>query len=443
MSQRKKPGNKFFYGWVIAFLSFLTILSSIGPRSAFGNLVNPWATDFGWSLQQISFAASLSVFLYGVSQPFIGWLVNRFGPKKVTLGGLLAYGIASLLLSFINSLWQLYLLYGIVMGIAWSACSNVPLSVLVSAWFYKRRGIALSLVHSGMAIGQFLLIPLSMALILSQGWRLATAFLSFIVLGIALPMVWKLAHDNPQEMGLLPDGRTEEVSSTRAILKGRRDLPYPAPPPSLGLRAAMGTLSFWLLVGSFFICGLTAHLLSVHFVPAAISSGYAPMTAAKAAGLMGGASALGIWISGFLSDAMGRKIPLAALYLLRGLGLIMLLSSAGEPTLYLSAFLIGFGTLGTASLTAGLVADTYGVATMGTILGAISMGHQIGGGISIYLAGVIAHKSGNYYLAFLSAAFFLFAAFLSCLFIREKRPTFAEATPQATRRAQALDPPQE
>ena len=314
-----------------------------------------------------------------------------------------------------------FLLYGLVVGISWSACTTISLSALISSWFYKKRGLALSIAQSGMALGQFLLIPFSMFLIINQGWRLAIGFLGGLVLVVALPLVWKLVRDTPQEMGLLPDGR-KEVDNPAKLATGASKASQSPQPSSFGLGQAMGTSSFWLLVGSFFVCGLTAHMLSVHFVPAAISSGYPPLKAATAGGLMGGASILGIWVSGFISDIIGRKIPLASLYLLRGLGLIMLMFSFNTTTLYLSAILIGFGTLGTASLTAGLVADIYGVASMGTILGMVSMGHQIAGGISVYLAGMIAHESGSYYWVFLPSVFFLFAAFLACLFLQEQRP---------------------
>jgi MFS family permease len=334
--------------------------------------------------------------------------------------GLMVYGGSLLLLSFVNSLWQLYLLYGVLMGIAWSACSNVSLSTLLSTWFHRRRGLAISIGYSGLPMGQFLLTPLSMILILNQGYQLAIVFLSFLLLAIALPLVWRLVRDNPEEMNLLPDGRTSELHAA------------PAPPDLVevtsdsavsqngGLRHAVRTLPFWLLVGSFFICGITAHLLIVHFVPAAIMSGYNPLTAAKAAGVMGASAVGGIWITGFLSDKVGRKIPLAILYLFRGLGFIMFLFATTEPMLYLSAFLIGFGTFGTGALTAGLVADIFGVKSMGTILGIVSMGHQIGGGFSTYIAGYIANNNGTYYWAFLPAAFLLFIAFLAAVFIREK-----------------------
>lgn len=427
MNKSRKLRDRFFYGWTIILVSFLTYLSTIGPRSAFGNLVQPWQSEFGWNMEQISLAASLGLILYGFSQPLTGWLVNRFGPRKVILWGVIVYGASSILTSLISSLWQLYLLYGVVVGISWSACTTVSLSALISSWFYKKRGLALSIAHSGMALGQFLLVPFSMFLIINQGWRLAVGFLGGLVLVVALPLVWKLVCDTPEEMGLLPDGRKENVNPAKPATKALKAV-QPIQPKSAGLRGAMATPSFWLLVGSFFVCGLTAHMIAVHFVPAAIGSGYPPLQAATAGGLVGGASILGIWVSGFISDIIGRKIPLASLYLLRGLGLIMLMFSFNSTTLYLSAILIGFGTLGTASLTAGLVADIYGVASMGTILGMVSMGHQVAGGISVYLAGMVAHESGSYYWVFLPSFFFLLAAFLACLFLREQRPHPTEAT---------------
>lgn len=426
MNKSQKPRDKVFYGWIVLLAAFFTYLSTMGPRSAFGNLVQPWASEFGWNMQQMSLAASIGLILYGFFQPIAGWLVNRFGPRKVTLWGLLVYGTTSIFVSLISSLWQLYALYGVVMGIAWSACTTISLSALISSWFYKKRGLALSIAQSGMALGQFLLVPISMFLIINRGWRLTIGFLGALVLIIALPVIWWLVRDTPQEMGLLPDGRKEQVGPVKSAT-GDPKVTKTHQPPGMGLGAAMRTPSFWLLVGSFFICGMTAHMLAVHFVPAAISAGYPPLEAATAGGLAGGASFLGIFASGFISDIIGRKIPLAALYLMRGLGLIMLMFSFSKSTLFLSASLIGFGTLGTASITAGLVADIYGVASMGTILGMVSMGHQIAGGISVYLAGMIAHESGNYYWVFLPSAFFLFAAFLACLFIQEKRPQNEDA----------------
>lgn len=426
MSQGKKPGGKFYYGWVIVLVSFLTYLSTMGPRSSFGNLVYPWQNEFGWNLQQISLAASLGLFIYGLSQPLTGWLVNRYGPRKIILWGVIVYGLSALSTAFVNSLWQLYLLYGVVMGIAWAACTTVSLSALISSWFYRKRGIALSIAHSGMALGQFLLVPLSMFFIINQGWRLTLGFLSALVLIIALPLIWKFVRDTPQEMGLLPDGRKASELPASKAPAGAQKGAQPVQAQSTGLRGAMRTLSFWLLVGSFFVCGVTAHMMAVHFVPSAINLGYPPLTAATAGGLVGGASILGIWASGFMSDIIGRKIPLAVLYLLRGVGIFMLIFSFNKASLYLSGMLIGFGTLGTASLTAGLVADIFGVASMGTILGIVAMGHQIGGGFSVYLAGIMAHEHGNYNLVFVPSIFFLVAAFLACLFIKE-RPQPAEA----------------
>lgn len=438
MSRKQKPGNRLFYGWVIVIVSFLTYLSTMGPRSSFGNLTLPWQSEFGWNMQQISLAASLGLLLYGFSQPLTGWLVNRFGPRKVILWGIIIYGVSSILTSLISSLWQLYAIYGVVMGLAWSACTTVSLSALISSWFYKKRGIALSLAHSGLALGQFLLVPFSMFLILNQGWRLTLALLGGLVLVIALPLVWKLVRDTPQEMGLLPDGSKGQPGPAKPATEVTK-VALPVEGKSTGLGAAMRTSSFWLLVGSYFICGLTAHMVAVHLVPAAISSGYPPLQAATAGGLAGGASILGIWAGGLISDVIGRKIPLASLYFLRGIGLILFIFSFSKTTLFLSAILIGFGTLGTASLTAALIADVYGVAAMGTILGIVAMGHQVGGGLSVYLAGIIFHESGSYYWAFLPAVFFLFAAFVACLFIREKRPQQAEGVAPVTSSMKPVD----
>ncbi|MDP2718301.1 MAG: MFS transporter [Dehalococcoidia bacterium] len=413
----KQQEGRVYYGWFVVLSSFLIYFSVIGSRGAFGNFIPYFIEHFHWTIKEISIAASLALVVNALAQPVVGYAVNRWGPRKTILWGTLFYGASTASLSLISELWQLYLIFGVLMGLFWSTSSNVSNASLVSRWFVKKRGLALGLSTSGMATGIFVVVPLSMYLILQFGWRPAFATLGFIVLGISLPLAFKFMKNNPADIGLFPDGNVA-ANPGDPVKKGNITS---VDTRRISLRQAMRTRPFWHLLGGFFVCGFTALMSSTFLVPMAIHKGFHPMVAAQAAGLLGGASALGIWIGGYVSDFIGRKRPLAAFYFLRGVGFLILLAAHNEPTLYLAAFVIGFGNFGTAPLTSGLVADIYGVLSMGTILGLINMSHQMGGAISSYITGAVVQATGSYEMPFLLGVLLLFAASILSITIKEKR----------------------
>lgn len=414
---RSLPRRQIFYGWFVVFSSFLIYFTVSGTRGSFGNFIYPLSNQFGWSIQQISLAASLGTLFYGLAQPFIGFAVNRRGARIAILSGTLIYGALTVLLAALTQLWQLYLVYGLFMGLSWGSTSNTSNAALISRWFTKRKGLALSFAISGMAMGNFLIIPFSMFLILNIGWRWTFAVLGLLVLGISLPIAYKVMRNGPEEKGLLPDG--QEPST--AIAGQNQKTPAQLHITKTGLPQAARTRSFWLLLAGFFVCGFTALMSSTFFVPMAISSGFAEMDSAKAAGVMGATAAVGLWVGGFFSDFVGRKRPLAAFYFLRGIGFLLLLNAHSLPGLYLAALFMGLGAFGTAPITAGLVGDIYGVLSMGTIFGVISMAHQLGGAFSIYLTGMIVDATQSYQWALIPGILLLFGATTVSLLIPEKK----------------------
>ncbi|MBI4333300.1 MAG: MFS transporter [Chloroflexi bacterium] len=417
---KRLPRGPIFYGWFVVLSSFLIYLTISGTRGSFGNFIYPLTKEFGWSVQQVSLAASIGTLCYGLAQPFVGFLVNRRGARMAILGGTLVYGSLTMVLAAMNQLWQLYLVYGILMGTAWGATSNTSNTALISRWFSKRKGLALAFAISGMAVGNFLLIPLSMYLILNIGWRQTLLILGLLVLAIALPVGFKVLRSSPEEKGLLPDGeRPTSDGSAQAISKAAST--KAAGVGRMGLPQAMRTRPFWLMMVGYFVCGFTALMSSTFFVPMAISNGFAEMDSARAAGVMGAASAAGLWVGGFFSDLVGRKRPLAAFYFMRGLGFFLLLNAHSLPGLYLAALFMGFGAFGTAPITAGLVGDIYGVLNMGTIFGVISMAHQFGGAISIYMTGVIVDVTQSYQWAIIPGVILLMVATTASLAIPEKK----------------------
>ncbi len=387
-----------------------------GTRGSFGNFIHPLSEQFGWSVKQVSLAASISTLFYGMAQPIIGFIVNRKGARAAILLGTIFYGSLTILLSRLTDLWMLYLVYGLLMGAAWGATANTPNAALISRWFTKRKGLALSVAISGMAMGNFILIPFSMYLILNIGWRWSLVVLGSLVLAISVPFSLKFLVNSPEEKGLLPDGEEPSARTTAEASQASK-----VAARKMGLPQAARTRPFWLMLSGFFVCGFTSMLSSTFFVPMAIKNGFGEFTSAQAAGVMGAAAAIGLWIGGHLSDVWGRKRPLAAFYFLRAIGFILLVSTHSLPGLYISAIFMGFGSFGTAPITAGMVGDIYGVLSMGTIFGVISTSHQIGGALSIYLAGSIVDSTGSYYWAMVPGILLLFGATTVSLLIPEKK----------------------
>ncbi len=414
--QQTKPRPRIFYGWIVVFSSFIIFLTVSGTRGSFGNFVQPLSEQFGWSVKQVSLAASISTLFYGLGQPFIGFIVNRKGPRAAIIIGVACYGSLTIFLYFLTQLWVFYLVYGLLMGTAWGATANTPVTALISRWFTRRKGIALAIAISGMATGNFLLIPFSMFLILNIGWRYTFVVMGLLVLVVSLPQAFRFLRNSPEEKGLLPDGDLPLTGAAAVAHQAAQ-----AKMVMMGLPQAIHTRSFWLMLFGYFTCGFSALMSSTFFVPMALHAGFPELASAQAAGFMGAASAIGLWLGGYVSDIWGRKRPLAALFFLRGVGFFLLLNVHNMPGLYLAALFIGFGAFGTAPLTAGLVGDIFGVVSMASIFGVISMAHQVGGAFSIYMAGIIVDATNSYQWAIIPAICLLMAASLGSLAIQEKR----------------------
>ncbi|HLN86778.1 MAG TPA: MFS transporter, partial [Candidatus Limnocylindrales bacterium] len=257
----------FYYGWFIIGLSFLAYLAASAVRSAPSVLIHPLEAEFGWGRTAISSAASLNLLTYGFMAPVGGWLLDRFGARRVVIGSLATIAIGVTGTVFVRDLWQFILLWGIVLGIATGVTPALSASV-ASRWFIARRGLAVGILTNANATGQVIFLPILMALIVSRGWRAAMMLIVGTAL-LLLPAIWLWMHDYPSEVGLEPftDGTTHsgETPMGRGAARGF----------SLASNAdALQTPTFWLLSGSFFVCGMTSNgLVGTHMIPHAIERG--------------------------------------------------------------------------------------------------------------------------------------------------------------------------
>ena len=384
------------YAWVIAILTFLVLLATAGVRAAPGVLILPLETEFGWDRASISLAVAVSILTFGLGAPLAGGLVDRFGPRRVMVGGLLLIVAGLVPLVMLRELWQLHLFWGLVTGIGTGAVSNVLGATVALRWFRAHRGVVLGAFAAAASAGQLIFIPTLAAVTVDQGWRTAIAGTG-IALALLLLPVLLLMRNRPADVGARPYGETDDAAEIAADLaEAQRSTP---------LRDAARTRDFWLLAGSFFICGYTSNgLIGTHLIPHAVDHGFTEVTAAGAVALMGTMNIFGTLASGWLTDRYDNRRLLAAYYGFRALSIAALPLIIEVPQLLLFAIVYGLDWIATVPPTANLTARVFGRGSLGTIYGWIFFSHMVGAAIAAFLGGLFRDVFGDYHAIFISAA---------------------------------------
>ena len=406
-----------YYGWYIVAATMFISFVGVGTRQGFGVFVIPMSEDFGWSRGTISLAASLGVLLNGLIQPFMGVLLDRFGGRKLIVFSLILLGFATISLAFTFHILYLIFVYGILSSVALGGMSITTTGAMLSKWFRRRRATALSLSSAGLSMGALILVPFAMYLLLATNWRITWAVLGLLVLLLALPLAIVFLRDDPAKLGLLPDGDAAPPEEA----DGKKGKSARGPLEADGWRESFRSMPIWQMTASYFVCGATTSMLSVHFVPYALALGVSPGRAALAFGLMMALNVVGAIGAGMLSDRFSRKNLLALTYFVRGCAYILLLVLPGEMSLWAFASVAGFSWIASAPLTTSLTADVYGVKAIGTITGVTFLFHAVGGFFAILLAGYLFDLTGSYTLPFAIAGVMLFPAALSAFTIRERK----------------------
>ncbi len=422
--QRVPFAFPFYYGWFIIALSFFAYLAASAVRSAPSVLIHPLEAEFGWGRTAISAAASLNLLTYGFMAPVGGWLLDHYGARRVVVSSLATIAVGVTGTVFVRELWQFIMLWGVVLGIATGVTPALAASV-ASRWFIARRGLAIGILSNANATGQVIFLPILLALIVSHGWRPAMMLIVGTAL-LLLPAIWLWLRDFPSEVGLDPFTGSKTTSAQRTFERGA------ARSFSLASTAdAMKTPTFWLLSGSFFVCGMTSNgLVGTHMIPHAIERGIPEVTAATAIGIMGVASFIGTTFAGWLCDRMDARKILAAAYLFRSLSLFVLPYVTDASGLFVFAVLYGLDWFATGPSTTAIIANHFGQDRVGVLFGLVFVSHQIGSAIAALGAGWIYSQFGEYYYAFLSGAVMGLLAAGMALMIRRDRDQ-APAMPAA------------
>lgn len=421
MSANSPARRPLFFGWYVVAASVFIGFAAVGARNGFGAFVTPMSDEFEWNRLTISFAAALGILLNGVIQPFMGQVFDRTGGRNLILLSVLMLGLVTISLYWTFNFLFFVFVFGILASVAQSGLSLTNTSALLSRWFVRLRGTVIGINSTALSIGGLVMVPFAVYLMDAAGWRIAWVGLGGVVL-LSLPLTWMFIRENPSQMNLRPDGDDElsEAASARRLER------TPGPLEATSWRESLRSWPFWQMSGAYFVCGATTFILSIHFIPYAEDRGMERGTAALIFAVMSGLNIVGATSAGFLSDKIGgTKNWLTLVYTMRGLAYLLLLISPlfGLSTagLWVFACVAGFSWIATLPLTSSLTAEVYGLRAMGTISGISFMFHQIGGFVSVTLAGWLYDVTGSYTVPFAIVGSLLALAALSAFTIREKK----------------------
>ena len=410
------------YGWVMVGVTFLTTLIAAGTVGAPGVFIVPLQKEFGWSAAEISSALSIRFILFGLMAPFAAALMNRYGLRNVTLSALLVVSSGLMASLAMTKVWHLVLLWGVVIGIGTSMTALVLGATIATRWFATRRGLVVGILTASVATGQLVFLPALAAITDRLGWRIALALVC-IMLGIAALAVLMVMRDRPSDVGLRPFGDD-----------GDQPLPIPSANNAPIMAAALGTLRdasrsrvFWILFGTFFICGASTNgLVQVHLIPMCLDFGIPQVQAASLLAAMGIFDFFGTIVSGWLSDRYDNRRLLFWYYGLRGLSLLFLpFTDFSFYGLSLFAVFYGLDWIATVPPTVRLTAQRFGPERANLVFGWIFAGHQLGAGFAAFGAGLSRTVLASYLPAFFVAGALCIIAALIVLAI--SRPVKAAA----------------
>ncbi len=389
--------------------TFVIMMIANGVYNAFGIFLKPVLIEFSWTRAITSGAFSLSMITFGLLGIVMGALNDRFGPRMVLSLCAFLLGLGYLLVSQVGAIWQLYLFYGVIIG-AGMGGSWTPLLSTVARWFIERRGLMTGIVLTGMSAGTLIAPPIASWLVSTYDWRVAYIILGFVVL-VVVTLAAQFLRLEPTHARQSPynEARTKEQLPELAT-KG------------FSLRGALRTKQFWMVLIIFFCHGFRLFAIIIHIVPHAIDLGIAPASAANILATHGGLSIVGMVVMGSVADRIGNKQACIIGFALTAAALFWLVPATEAWKLYLFAGAFGFGQAGSSVTQSPIVAELFGLRSIGLTLGIVSLAFTIGGAVGPFLTGYIFDISGSYQVAFLvSAAISIIGLILTALLTPTKK----------------------
>jgi sugar phosphate permease len=428
-----RRGRRVHRAWWVALVVLAAGVAAAGFRSSTGALLEPLESEFGWSRATTSGAVTANLVIYGLTAPFAAALMERFGIRRVVSGALVLVAIGSGLTVLMTSAWQLWVLWGLAVGIGTGAMALVLGAIVANRWFVEsRRGLVTGVFSAAGAAGQLVFLPAIAALAAGPGWRYAALVVTVAAL-LLVPLVLLVVRDEPSDVGLLPYGATEADDVPPLAPFAGAATPVSAQPGAarlalLTLRDSVRSRTFWILVGTFWICGWSTNgLIGTHFIPAAHDHGMPETTAAGLLALVGVFDLVGTIASGWLTDKVDPRFLLAGYYGLRGLSLLFVPALLGpdiQPSLFLFIVFYGLDWVATVPPTIALCRRHFGVARSSVVFGWVFASHMVGAGVAASYAGWVRTATGDYFTAWLTAGGLCVFAAMACLAI-SRRPEVA------------------
>ena len=394
------------YAWVIAAVTFLAMLTTSAALGLPGAMLQPLSKEFGWTTEQLSSVFAVRFALFGLLGPFAAVFIGRFGLRTVMLTAASLIALAMVLATQVTQLWQLFLLWGLVLGCGTGLTALVLGAMVANRWFTTNRGLVVGLFAASTATGQLIFLPVAAWMIETMGWRYAVipVFVACVIVALLATLFMR---DHPGSIGVRAFGEPD-VGPIEAPLPRATRLDFLG--PFQVLKEASSNRTFWILAGTFFICGLSTNgLVQTHFISLCGDQGLSAVPAASVLAMMGAFDLVGTTVSGYLSDRYDNRKLLFWYYGLRGLSLFWLPFS--EFTFYgLSIFAMFYGLdwIATVPPTVKLAAQEFGKERAGMIFGWVFAAHQLGAATAAYGAGLTRTLLLTYNPA-------LFAAGAACL----------------------------
>lgn len=347
---------------------------SLGIRHGFGIFLRPMTVDLQWTRETFAFAIALQNLVWGISQPFVGMIADRFGAGRVLVAGTISYAVGLALMAHSTTAMQLALSAGFLIGIGLAGTYTIVIGVVGRAFPPERRSVALGVLSALASFGQFAMLPYGQSLISGIGWWWALIILSLnacLMLPLAIPLARAKGHATS----------ASTVSQT----------------VSEALREARAHRGFWLVTLGFFVCGFQVVFVATHLPAYLLDKGMSVDTGMVALALIGLANIPGSFMAGYLGARFSKRLLLSGIYFARAVIIIAFISLPVTPwSVYAFSVALGLVWLGTVPLTSGIVAQVFGVQYLSMLFGVVYLGHQVGAFLGGWMGGYFFDLSGSY-----------------------------------------------
>jgi len=397
----------FHYGWIAAGVTFLTLLAAAGARAAPSVMIVPLGNDFQWSRAKVSAIISFNIFLFGLVGPFAAALYESVGLRRTMMLAMACIGGGYVASTYATQYWQFFFCWGLIVGLGSGTAATVLGAAVANRWFDRHRGLVMGILTASSATGQLVFLPQLAQVVTAHGWRAAPKVVAWACV-LTLPIIAWLMRDGP-EVAANADGAPAAPPLRRV---------NPARLALTTLGDAVKVRDFWLLAGSFFVCGASTNgLIGTHLVSAAYDCGIPEVRAASLVALMGIFDLFGTTMSGWLSDRWNSRYLLFGYYGLRGLSLLFLPYALVGSSTMLLAFSVFYGLdwIATVPPTVRLTAEVFGRERASIVFGWVVAAHQVGAAFAAFAAGWLRTTSGTYMLAFTGAGALCLGAALAVL----------------------------